>query len=282
MRAPSGIAPLPDYHTHTQLCGHAQGAPREYVESARAKGLPAIGIADHLPLLHTRDPQLSMDRRQLEGYVEEVSRLKETHPGYVLLGIEADYVPQTLAQMRDLLAEYPFDYVLGSVHFIDGWGFDDPRNIGGFDSRSVDEIYRRYFELMGEAADSGAFTILGHVDLVKKFGHRPAEPMEGPLSLLAATIARAGLLVEINTAGLRRPVGEIYPAPSVLAALRKAGVRVTFGSDAHAPAEVGMDFAAARDLALDLGFVDYAALVPSRNGSRAQVETRPLPAGDAE
>lgn len=272
--------PLPDYHTHTALCGHARGRPEEYVEQALARGLTAIGIADHLPLLHDRDPQLSMDLAQLEGYVEEVLRLKQRYPGFVFLGIEADYRPDTIEAVRSLLGEYPFDYVVGSVHFIDGWGFDDPRHARGFAERPIDHVYRRYFELVGEAADTGVFTIIGHLDLVKKFGHRPTVSMDELLRALATRIARGGLLVELNTAGLRKPVAEIYPAADILPILRAAGVRLTFGSDAHAPEEVGCDFTSAVRHARSGGFTDYAGLAPSPGGVRARIEVRPLPGED--
>ena len=114
------------------------------------------------------------------------------------------------------MSRYPFDYVLGSVHHIDGWGFDDPRVMHEWDRRDVDEVYRRYFQLVGDSAEAGVFTILGHVDLVKKFGHRPEDPAFDAVVDMADRIARAGTLVEINTAGLRRPVGEIYPHLSIL------------------------------------------------------------------
>ncbi|MBN1629794.1 MAG: histidinol-phosphatase HisJ family protein, partial [Thermoleophilia bacterium] len=193
---------LPDYHTHTSLCGHASGRPAEYVQAARQLDLLGIGIADHLPLLPDHDPELSMHMSELVPYVAEVEALKAEFPGYVLLGIEADYRPHTVSEVQTLLENHPFDYVIGSVHHLGAWGFDDPRQMDEYDERDIDEVWIEYFQLVGEAADSGLFTILGHLDLVKKFGYRPTRTLEYELGLLVDRIARAGVLVEINTAGL--------------------------------------------------------------------------------
>jgi hypothetical protein len=106
----------------------------------------------------------------LPDYVAEVQALKAAYPGYVLLGIEADYRPGTVTEVQGLLENYPFDYVIGSVHFLEDWGFDDPRHIDEYRGRDVDSLWAQYLELVGDAAESGLFTILGHLDLIKKFG----------------------------------------------------------------------------------------------------------------
>lgn len=272
---------VPDYHMHTERCGHAAGSALEYVEEARRLGLPGVGIADHLPLLHGRDPQLSMDLSELDSYVEEVLELKARYPGYVLLAVEADYRPDTVHRLADLLASQPFDYVIGSVHYLDGWGFDDPRYKDGFGKRDVDEVYRQYLELVGDAAESGLFTILGHLDLVKKFGHRPRRPLDDEVAQLADRIGRAGVAVELNTAGLRKAVEEIYPSLAVLRALRACDVPITFGSDAHRPREVGKDFDRALALAREAGYAEHLVLRGRSGGEseagRAALERRPLP-----
>jgi histidinol-phosphatase (PHP family) len=279
----------PDYHVHTERCGHAAGRAVEYVEEALRRGVAGIGMSDHLPLLHKRDPQLSMDLTELEGYVAEVEDLRERYPGFVLLGIEADYLPEKRDQLEALLGSYPFDYVIGSVHYIDGWEFDDPRNQDSFTGRDLDEVYQRYLELVGDAAESGLFTILGHLDLVKKFGHRPIGDPTPWIETLADRIARAGTAVELNTAGLRKPVGEIYPSPDFLAALARRGVPLTFGSDAHRPREVGEAFAEALETANRAGYRHHLVLravhedegetgLPGcPTGAAITAELRPLP-----
>ena len=267
---------LPDYHTHTVRCGHASGSPAAYIETARAAGLFALGVADHLPLLPHHDPELSMEICELDEYVSEVRQLKEAFPGFVVLGIEADYRPDTVSDVRSLLQSQPFDYVIGSVHHLGEWGFDDPRQIGGYDSRDIDDVWVDYLELVGEAAESGLFTILGHLDLVKKFGYRPSRILDAELDRVVKRIAQTGVVIEINTAGLHKPVQEAYPSADILRRLRAAGVAITFGSDAHRPEEVGRDFAHAVDLARAAGYEEFAFLEPDPAGGRARVCLRAL------
>jgi histidinol-phosphatase (PHP family) len=263
---------LPDYHTHTALCGHAVGTPGEYVREAKALGLANIGIADHLPLLPEHEPGLTMQLADLPAYVAEVTALKADYPGYVLLGIEADYRPHTVSAVRDLLGTYPFDYVIGSVHCLGDWAVDDPRTISGYADRDIDEVWVEYLQLVGDAAESGLFTIMGHVDLVKKFGYRPTRTLDKELSRLVDRIAQAGVLVEINTAGLHKPIAEAYPDPNILRRLCEAGVPITFGSDAHQPDHVGRDFDHAVRVAQAAGYTQFASLEISTLGGRAAVQ----------
>jgi len=243
--APDAARPgrLVDYHLHTRRCGHASGTPEEYVLAGLERGLAEMGFADHLPLVHMRDDTLSMPLDQLPAYVEDVLDLGRRYPEARLrLGIEADFVPTHLDRMAVLLAAHPFDYVIGSVHCIDGWGFDDPRYLDGYRDRNLYELWRRYFDLLGDAAECGLFDILAHPDLIKKFGMRPQEDPGEMYSDCVQRIAASGVGIEVSTAGLRKPVGEIYPAPEFLRLCCAAGVPVTLGSDAHSPAEVGQDF----------------------------------------
>ena len=267
---------LPDYHTHTALCGHARGTPAEYVAAAQAAGLLAIGCADHLPLLPEHDPELSMETCQLGDYVVEVERLKAEFPGFVLLGIEADYRPGTVSEMQALLDARPFDYVIGSVHHLGDWGFDDPRQVDRYEHTDIDDMWAQYFDLVGDAAETGLFTIMGHMDLVKKFGYRATRTLAFELGRLLDRLARAGVAVEINTAGLHKPVKEAYPSPDILRRLREAGVPITFGSDAHRPEEVGRDFAHAVDLARAAGYDSFAVLTADPAGGRARLTEAPL------
>lgn len=264
-------ADLPDYHTHTWRCGHASGRAADYVDAARRFGLPGIGISDHLPLPDYPDPSVCMPEDDLDDYVDEVLELKTRFPGFVLLGIEADYLPNRVNDLRSLLEAYPFDYVIGSVHFLDDWGFDNEAQIEEFSRRDIDEIYVRYYRLIGEAAETGLFTIIGHLDLVKKFGHRPRSNLSQVIETALTCIARSGAVLEINTAGLRKPVHEIYPEIAVLQRARALGVPITFGSDAHTPREVGFAFAEAKELARLAGYEAWVRLIPQTK-ARARVE----------
>jgi histidinol-phosphatase (PHP family) len=134
----------------------------------------------------------------------------------------------------------------------------------------------QYLELVGDAAESGLFTIMGHLDLVKKFGYRPTRTLEKELSRLVDRIARTGVLVEINTAGLHRPIDEAYPDPNILRRLCEAGVPITFGSDAHRPEQVGRDFEHAVKLATEAGYSSFASLEAAAGNDRAGVRMSPL------
>jgi histidinol-phosphatase (PHP family) len=259
--------PLVDYHVHTARCGHASGAMERYVEHAIAAGLTELGFSDHLFMYwlppDRRDPELGMAEWEHDFYIEDVERCRRRYASDITirLATEADFIPGHEAELEAILRRYDWDYVIGSVHFVDDWGFDDARYLSGFDAWDVDALYARYFDLVGASAETGLFDTIGHADLVKKFGHRPTEDQSEPYARLAARFSKTGVCVEVNTAGLRKPVGEMYPHPDLLRACRVAGVQTTVGSDAHAPNEVAADLATAAQLMRQVGyetFVKYA------------------------
>jgi histidinol-phosphatase (PHP family) len=249
-----------DYHIHTVRCGHASGEVAEYVRRAQELSLAEIGFADHLPLvIGMKDPTLAMRHEELDDYIAEIEALKTQFPGIIIkTGIEADYFPGYEQATRDLLSRYPFDYVIGSVHFIEGWGFDDSRYIDGYKTRDIFDIYKAYYELLEAAARTGLFDIIGHIDLVKKYGFVPEQDVTTLVGKALGAIHDAGMCVEINTAGLRKPVGEIYPGSEILKRCFENGIPITFGSDAHAPGEVGMAFERACAVAGQAGYDMFA------------------------
>ena len=257
-----------DYHIHTPRCGHASGELSDYVERCIIKGISEIGIADHFPLLHIKDPRLSMSLEELPYYVEDFERLRDCFPKAVLkLGVEADYVPSELEKLSNLIKDYPFDYVYGAVHYIDGWGFDDPRYLDGYGHWDLFELWSRYFETLGDAAECGIFDILAHPDLIKKFGFKPDEDLSSIYLKAVRRIAKAGVTVEVNTAGLRKPVGEIYPSSDFLMLCKDNGVAVTLGSDAHNPEEVGAGFDLALEMLNKCGYEEIAVFRERRRSS---------------
>ncbi|MGI9149071.1 MAG: histidinol-phosphatase HisJ family protein [Chloroflexota bacterium] len=255
--------PLVDYHVHTARCGHATGAMERYVERAIEAGLTELGFSDHLFLYwlppDQRDPELGMAEWEHDFYIEDVERCRRQYAGDIVirLSTEADFIPGHEAELETILGRYDWDYVIGSVHFIDGWGFDDGRYVDAFRAWDIDALYARYFDLVGASAETGLFDTIGHADLVKKFGHRPTCDQSEVYARLAARLARAGVTVEVNTAGLRKPCREIYPHPDLLRACRRGGVPVTLGSDAHAPAEVAADLDSATRLMYQVGYQDF-------------------------
>lgn len=250
---------LTDYHVHTPRCGHATGRMEEYVEAAIAAGLAEIGFSDHLPMYwlppERRDRSVAMAMEELEEYVADVLRLRERYPEIpIRLGVEADYIPGREEDLARLLEPYPWDYVIGSVHFIGDWGFDNPAEVRRFAEWNLSDLYARFFALEIQAARSGLFDIMAHIDLVKKFGHRPETDLRPVYREVAAALAQAGVAVELSTAGLRKPVGEVYPHPDLLAECCRHGVPIVINSDAHSPEEVAWGFADALALARAVGY----------------------------
>lgn len=247
---------MPDYHIHTHFCGHARGTMEAYVQAAIDDGLPEMGFADHFPMIKGWRPGYSMQPEQLPEYIRQVHLLQRQFPEIsIKLGIEADYYsPSEEAATQTLLAQHPFDYVYGSVHFLDDWAFDDPERIAEWDSHDVNAVYSHYYTLVEQAVRSGLFDILGHMDLVKKFGHRATREMIGPIEQVVKACRDTGMAIEINTSGLRKPVKEIYPAPAILHLIRQYHVPIVLGSDAHAPHEVAYHFNDVRTVLQRCGF----------------------------
>ena len=251
-----------DLHIHTERCGHATGRPFEYVAEARRAGLAIVAFTDHLPLPDGYDPdeEYAMRPRELGEYVTEVREVAHSsgEAPRVLLGIEADWIPQHRAYTASCIASHAFDIVLGSVHFLDEWVFDDPRLIDEWSRRDVGDAWTQYFETLTQAASSGLFDVMAHPDLVKKFGHVPPGDLSALYDDVAGAIADAGVAIEVSSAGLRKPCREIYPSDELLAAFCRAGVPVTTASDAHSPREVGRGLAEVRAAAARAGYTKIA------------------------
>jgi histidinol-phosphatase (PHP family) len=253
-----------DYHIHTGLCRHAEGDPREYVERAIELGMTEMGFADHLPFLggwqprHDLTDDWAMGLDELDGYVTLVQGLAREYADdvRVLLGIEADFIPETLDQTAAALEQYPFEYAIGSVHIIgDRFGFDHPEMAGRLEEYGLDRIHLESLELTRQAAESGLFDVIGHLDHAKKFGPpKDADAVAAAASAALRAVSAAGMIVELNTGGLRKPIGEPFPGPGLLAKARALRIPLVFGSDAHRPGDVGSGFAAAGDLARQAGY----------------------------
>jgi len=246
-----------DSHVHTPLCKHARGEPAAYLEAARSRGLKGLVFTDHSPMPPWFDPDTRMEAGALPFYLATLERLREANPEvYLGIGLEADYHPGTERFVAQLLAGYPYDYVIGSVHYIGAWGFDNPLYAEEFAWREVRAVYRDYFQLVRQAAESGLFDAIGHLDLPKKFGHVPAEGYLDLAEDALKAIAAAGLALDVNTAGWRKPVGELYPSPALLVRARELGIPAVLGSDAHAPEEVGHRFPEAVRALKEAGYTE--------------------------
>ena len=251
----SGEKMSADYHMHTPLCHHAEGLPVEYARAALERGITEIGFSDHNPMPEQFD-EWRMAIGDLPRYIEMVREAREQFPELaVRLGLECDFLPGQESWIEQLAGMAEWDYLIGSVHYIaPGWDVDNPKWIGRFTERPVEEIWGLYWKAYEQCIRSGLFDFVAHPDLVKKFGFKPAGDLRKYYEPSIATAAEKNVAIEINTAGLRKPVGEMYPSLEFLQMAHTAGIPLLINSDAHAPAEVGANFPEAAALAKQAGY----------------------------
>ena len=245
-----------DYHTHTPLCHHATGEPEAYIDAALAAGLTEYGISDHAPAQPEPFDDWRMLASDLPAYEAWVERARQ-HAGEripVRAGLECDWLPDCEAWIEALAARYPWDYLIGSVHYLDGWDFDNPAWIGKWAKCDVEDVWSRYWKTYTAMARSGLFDILANPDLVKKFSHRPGGDLRRFYEPAIEAIASTGQCIELNTAGRHKPCAEAYPEPVFLKLCHEAGIPLVISSDAHDPAEVARDFAPAIEIAMEAGY----------------------------
>ena len=251
---------LADYHIHTSM-SDAKGKPEEYIETARSRGLAEIGFSDHY---HPGEREYSMTHEQVTEYINTIKSLKKKTDFPLKLGIEIDFIPGSESRIQKVIRLDSFDYIIGSVHFIDNWGFDDPKNISEYQKWSIAELYETYFRLVQQCAKSRLFDIIGHLDLVKKFGYEPKTPMNDICMNTVEVLKESKVCVEVNTSGLRAPCGEMYPSEALLRMCYKNGIPITLGSDAHTPEDVGKSFSQALKLIRQVGYEKIAVFTQRR------------------
>jgi histidinol-phosphatase (PHP family) len=239
-----------DHHMHTPLCKHATGPVEAYVERGIALGLSAVGFADHNPLPHGRGADVRMAESELDGYVRSVLDLRAKYRGriQVLLGIEMDYVEGLEPYLERQVARYPWDYVIGAIHYlgrecrISSW----PREFEG----DTSSLYARYFELMRKMVRSGLCDIVAHFDVPKRSRRLPGIREMEDIANTLQEIQRAKLCLEINTSGFRHPElpsPQPYPDWPMIDQALALGIPLVISSDAHAPDQVGLKFAEVGD-----------------------------------
>jgi histidinol-phosphatase (PHP family) len=244
---------LTDYHVHLRP-DDVDASPQQYfttenveryLEAAGDAGVEELGVSEHVhrftDALEVWDHAFWQQsaRDDLDAYCEFVASTP------LRLGIEMDFVPGREDRIANLLDRHRWDYVIGSVHFV-GDGAVDYRVFDAWESGpDPDRLWRRYFETLAEAARSGLYDILAHPDLIKYWGPERPRPRRDPrfyYEPAVEAIAETGVAVEVSTAGLRKPAGEIYPAPELLEMCVDAGASFALSSDAHAPEDVGRDY----------------------------------------
>jgi histidinol-phosphatase (PHP family) len=246
-----------DYHMHLRdVAGgidHTADAAERFVSRARERGVDEIGFTEHvyyfaqMRAMWSRPYQIERCRFDLDAYVSAIGEAKDRGLP-VKLGLEVDWVGGRAEELDAILAEYPWDYLLGSVHWLDGeHSVDSGIDKGAWAEWNQQEVWRRYVAELSRAARSGFFDVLSHPDLAKIFGVQGSDECYDEL---AAAVDEAGVALEISTAGLRKPVGQLYPDPRLL---ERSSAPVTLASDAHEPRLVGEDFDWAIELAHSTG-----------------------------
>jgi len=244
-----------DLHNHTKLCNHAEGEIEQYIEKAIESGVKYFGFSDHAPM--DFDPKYRMSFEQMSGYEKDVLAAKEKYKDKIeiLLAYEVDYLK---GHMDDRVLNLDVDYLIGSVHFIDEWGFDNPEFIGHYEHEDIDLIWQKYFNTIQEMANTKLFDIVGHLDLIKVFKFMPKKDINIIAKDALLAIKKADMTIELNVSGYRKPIGEAYPSPSLLRQAYKLDIPITFCSDAHKPEQVGLFNDEIIKMARDAGYTQCA------------------------
>lgn len=253
-----------DYHTHHARCGHASGDLEEYVQRGIQIGLKEIGLSDHMPLLHVDPasyyPEMAMPMEELPRYVEECLQLKEKYKGQITVkvGLEGDYIEGYEEEIARIIEAYPWDYVIGSVHFLGDWDVTDYRQTHRWEGQDIQDVYERYYDAVQKAAKTGMYDFIGHVDVIKRFGFAPEEPLYELEKQTLDVIKEADTAIELNASGLRMPCKEMFPSRRMLNYAREIGIPVTVGSDAHHLERLGQYLPEAKKCLKELGFEKLA------------------------
>ena len=240
-----------DLHNHTPLCHHAKGSMQSFVEQAVARKIDVFGFSDHAPMRF--DEAYRMDFGEMQGYEQEVLLLRENHRDAIkiLLAYEVDFLD---GYIDESVLKRDVDYFIGSVHFLGKWGFDNPEFIGEYTHHDIDVIWQHYFDAIEALAQSRLFEVVGHLDLIKIFNYLPKKDIRSIAQKAINAIKKADMVVEINAAGLRKPVKEQYPGDVLLELLAQSDIPITFGSDAHAIDQIGFCQEEIRQVAKRYGY----------------------------
>ena len=284
-----------DYHVHLHPHGPHPGAGpapgtfpldhiEAYVETAVARGEDEVGFTEHLYRCtdaaevmgefwvghgledlraQTRDFVAEDRSMRLDDYVTAIVDAKDRGMP-VRLGLEVDFFPETIEAISTYLAQYPFDFLIGSTHWIGPWAVDHEDATWEFERRGVDQAYEDYFAIETQLAASGAVDALAHCDVVKKFGHRPSGVITDLYRALVAAAVASDTAVEVSSAGLYSGASEPYPAPDLLRMFFQAGVPITTASDGHLPEECARDFDAIKEYAKAAGYSERCRFIQRR------------------
>lgn len=247
-----------DYHLHVVAHGDRPMSVENilaYCEVAKERGIRQMGITEHDRYLDDIDLAAFQEARELSQDVE------------LRLGIEIDFVPGQEERMERDATALPYDYVIGSVHRVGGEEVDHPDHLEIYDKWDTYDLYEAYYANVRKAALSGRFEVLGHPDLIKIFRKFPDRDITPMLEETADAVAESGVVVDVNAAGLRKPVGEVYPAEDFLRMFRRRGVPIILSSDAHAADQVAMGYDTSLKLVHDVGYREVVTFKDRERGT---------------
>ncbi|WP_079477522.1 histidinol-phosphatase HisJ family protein [Halobacillus salinus] len=269
---------LTDYHVHMAETGDLDVEYlRTYIKKAKEEGIKELGISEHAYFFEETRPILSNpwveNRRTLEFETYQKMFDAAAEEGLpIKMGIEMDYMPGKEKEMEEFIQAHPFDYVIGSVHWIDDWGIDLAIYRDEYEKRDLHEVYRQYFDRVVTLAQSGLFDFVGHIDVIKVFGYEPEdrEFLREQYERAAKALAETDTCIEISTAGLRKPVGKLYPDPELLQICKAHGVGIVICSDAHKPDHIGYRYRDAIERARSAGYEELHTF------TKRQSQTHPI------
>ncbi len=240
-----------DLHNHTTRCNHAKGSMRSYVERAIELGIDIYGFSEHAPMNFDEHYRLKFE--EMDAYVNDVQSLQEEYKNSIkiLLGYEVDYLK---GHIDKRVITSKVDYLIGSVHFLGTWGFDNPEFNHEYAKRNIDDVWEEYFRNIEAMVKTGYFDIVGHLDLIKVFNFLPKKEIRSIATPALKAIKKANMVLELNSAGLRKPCREVYPSESLLEVAYELDIPITFSSDAHAIGQVGFRYDEVTQLAKKVGY----------------------------
>ncbi len=257
------------YHNHTTW-SDGEATVAEMIDAARRAGIEELGISDHYVLAPgNRRIEWAIAPESLDAYVELVQKaIADTKDLTIRLGLEVDYIPETMEQVKQQLAPYPFDYLITSVHFVGDFPVDFERK--SWEKLSQDSrngIWRSYWRILRAAAESGYFDIIGHFDLPKKYGYYPSVDLGEEARAVLDAMATAGMAIEINCSGWDKPVQEAYPSLFYLQEAKRRNIPLVINSDAHASANITRNFNRGRRLAAEAGYTELVRFAKRKRSS---------------
>lgn len=241
---------LTSYHVHSSWSDGSDSI-QALAAAAHWHKLAEIGFSDHLVLAPPNPGPVSWSIRpeSLSRYVEEVLAVRESCAIPVRLGLEVDFFPGQAEIVQDLLSPYAFDYLIGSVHFVDGFPVDESsEQWEALTPLEIDDIHRKYWQLVAAMAETRAFQLAGHLDILKKFAFRSTQDLSREIATALDSIAAAGMTLELNTSGWGKPCHESYPSEGILREAIRRDIPIVVTADAHRKADLTQYYDQAFDL----------------------------------